>query len=192
MKERVEKKRRQDAQQLYLEPPVIISRPSDNREVHYKFSLETRSDAKVKLDFREDKINMRFYTTESGETAWAPIAVIMTTIVVVMAMVYFFWHVPSQVPVGGVTHEVIVNNPAPSTPTTPSTVIIQGAPGPNGAKGESGNKGPTGATGTPGINGADGARGKPGADAPPSAPTESSDGKTAEPDKTPEKTSGGP
>ena len=59
---------------------------------------------------------MRFYTTESGETAWAPIAVIMTVLVVVMAMGYFFWYVPSQVPAGGVTREVIVNNPVPPPP----------------------------------------------------------------------------
>ena len=54
---------------------------------------------------------MRFYTTESGDSNWAPIAVIMTVLVVVMAMGYFFWYVPSQVPAGGVTREVIVNNP---------------------------------------------------------------------------------
>ena len=134
---------------------------------------------------------MRFYTTESGESNWAPIAVIMTVLVVVMAMGYFFWYVPSQVPAGGVTREVIVNNPAPSAPSTPTTVIIPSSPGAPGPKGDTGSKGQKGATGAPGIDGADGAKGKPGADAPP-APSESSDGKTAEPDKTPEKTSGGP
>ena len=131
---------------------------------------------------------MRFYTTESGETAWAPIAVIMTVLVVVMAMGYFFWYVPSQVPASGVTHDVIVNNPAPSAPSapsTPTTVILPGSPGAPGPKGDTGSKGQTGSAGTPGIDGADGAKGKPGADAPPPAPADSSDVKTAEPDKTP-------
>ncbi len=136
---------------------------------------------------------MRFYTTESGESNWAPIAVIMTVLVVVMAMGYFFWYVPSQaVPVA--THDVIVNNPTPSAPSTPTTVIIPSSPGVPGPKGDSGPKGSPGAPGSPGASGSPGSpgpEGRPGSDAPP-APTGGSEGKTTEPDKTPEKTSGGP
>ncbi len=130
---------------------------------------------------------MRFYTTESGESNWAPIAVIMTVLVVVMAMGYFFWYVPSQVPVTP-THDVIVNNPTPTAPSTPTTVIVPSSPGAPGPKGDSGPKGSPGAPGAPGSPGPEG---RPGSDAPP-APSGGSDGKTTDPDKTSDKTSGGP
>lgn len=93
---------------------------------------------------------MRIYTRENGESGWAPVAIIMTALVVVMAMGYFMWYAPSQRVAATPTRDVIVNTPASAAPPATNTVVV---PGPAGAQG---------ATGTAGAAGADGADGAPG------------------------------
>ncbi len=87
---------------------------------------------------------MRIYTNENGDSTWAPIAIIMTVLVVALGLGYFLWYAPTQTAVVTPTHEVVVNAPAAPTPSAPTTVIIpptQGAPGPAGAPGAPGKDG---------------------------------------------------
>lgn len=115
---------------------------------------------------------MRFYTREvDGESTWAPIAIIMTVLVVVMAMGYFLWYAPSQSRAGGPDHTVTVNNPAPAQ-SSPQTIVMPSTPGPSGEKGSTGATGATGATGSEGAAGAAGATGDTGAPGKPGEPTD--------------------
>ena len=109
---------------------------------------------------------MRIYTTESGQTNWAPVAMVMTALVVVMVVGYFIWYAPTQ-NTTQTPQNVTVNtrNPAPSR----TTVVMPSTPGPAGATGETGAKGRTGAEGSSGSDGAQGESGAPGADGAPGA-----------------------
>lgn len=105
---------------------------------------------------------MRFYTREvDGDSNWAPIAIVMTILVIALAMGYFFWYAPSQNTVAAPTHTVVVNTPAPAQ-SGPSTVVIPSSPGPTGATGSTGPSGPAGAAGAAGSPGSPGEPGQPG------------------------------
>ncbi len=108
---------------------------------------------------------MRFYTRDviEGESNWAPVAIIMSVVVVAMLMGYFFWYAPSQTNAGP-NHSVTVNNPSPAQ-SSPSTIIMPSSPGQTGATGQTGAAGPAGASGaagSPGSPGETGATGKSG------------------------------
>jgi hypothetical protein len=105
---------------------------------------------------------MRIYTREDGDSNWAPVAIIMTVLVVVMAMGYFFWYAPSQSVVVAPTREVIVNNPTTPAPSAPNTVVFPSSPGQTGATGATGARGQSGTDGAPGAAGAEGAPGRTG------------------------------
>src|SRR5438067_5993587 len=98
---------------------------------------------------------MRIYTREDGESTWAPIAIIMTVLVVAMGMGYFFWYAPSETVVVAPTRALVVNTPAAPASAAPTTIVVPSSPGPAGAPGA------TGATGAKVQAGSDGA---PGAD----------------------------
>jgi len=129
-------------------------------------------------------ISMRFYTREDGDSNWAPIAIVMTILVVGMGLGYFFWYAPSQsVVVAPATHDVIVTNPsspstqgpAGATGATGSTGAT-GATGSAGASGQSGSDGSTGAAGANGATGQTGAPGQPVDQSPPAKPDNSNSG----------------
>jgi hypothetical protein len=104
---------------------------------------------------------MRFYTTESGDSNWAPLAIIMTVAVVALTLGYFFLYAPNQTVAAtrsADTH-ISVTTPAQSNPGT--TVVVP-SPGPAGAPGRAGAAGPAGAPGAPGTTGETGAPGAPG------------------------------
>src|ERR1041385_467556 len=123
---------------------------------------------------------MRIYTREDGESTWAPIAIIMTVLVVAMGMGYFFWYAPSQTVVVAPTRDVVVNTPPAPASSTPTTIVVPSSPGQNGAPGATGATGATGAKGQTGTDGAPGAEGAEGAR-----------GRTGEPGKSDDKGSGG-
>lgn len=110
---------------------------------------------------------MRFYSREEGDSAWAPIAIVLTVVLVVMCIGYFAWYAPSQTQANSPT----VNVNTPSTSPPPTTVVVP-SPGTQGAAGPSGNSGPAGAPGANGANGADGATGATGATGKPGEPGE--------------------
>ena len=105
---------------------------------------------------------MRFYTRDvvEGESSWAPVAIIMSVVVVAMLMGYFFWYAPSQT-AAGPNHSVTVNNPAPAQSGS-TTVVMPSSPGPTGATGSTGASGPAGAAGAPGSPGSPGEPGQTG------------------------------
>ena len=106
---------------------------------------------------------MRFYTRDvDGDSNWAPVAIVMTILVVVLVMGYFFMYAPSQSTLAGPTHTVTVNTPASPTQSVPTTVVLPSTPGPAGATGAAGSTGPSGPAGEPGASGASGAPGAPG------------------------------
>lgn len=99
---------------------------------------------------------MPIYVQKEGESTWAPVAIVMTVLVVAMAMAYFMWYVPSQNSLAP-GRDVIVTTPAQPGPT----VVVPGAPGPAGPAGA------PGASGAPGAPGAAGAAGAAGSSEPP-------------------------
>lgn len=105
---------------------------------------------------------MRFYTRDDGDSSWAPIAIVMTVLVVALGMGYFFWYAPSQTVVVTPTRDVVVNNPATPAPSAPTTIVMPSSPGQTGATGATGAKGQAGTDGAPGAEGAEGARGRTG------------------------------
>jgi len=102
-----------------------------------------------------------FYTRDvvEGESSWAPLAVIMTVLVVALLCGYFFWYAPSRTVVAAPSHDVTVTAPGPSAP---STIVIPSSPGPSGAPGSPGPAGPSGPAGSPGAPGSPGSPGEPG------------------------------
>ncbi len=110
---------------------------------------------------------MPFYVRDNEDSNWAPIALVMTVLVVALAMGYFLWYGPSRPIVQAPTRDIVVTQPAPAP--SPSTTIVVPTPGPAGE---------TGARGQSGADGADGAEGAP--------------GRTGDPGKPDDKGSGGP
>ena len=104
---------------------------------------------------------MDVHTTEvveTGDSGWAPIAVVLAIIVVALLAGYFLWFAPSQTQAGNTP--VIVNQPSPAPNPPPSTIVVP-TPGPSGAPGPSGPAGPSGPSGPAGAPGATGAPGAP-------------------------------
>src|SRR6185369_6879242 len=105
---------------------------------------------------------MRLYSTEPGDSSWAPVAGILAVMVVVLLMGYFFWYAPSQqTNAASPTHNVTINTPA-SPSSAPSTIVMPSTQGPAGAPGNAGPSGPAGAPGSPGSPGPAGSPGQPG------------------------------
>jgi len=120
---------------------------------------------------------MRIYSTEPGDSVWAPLAAGLVVVVVGLLLGYFFWYAPNQVSATSrqsVTH-VTVNTPAQSSPGT--TVVVP-SPGPAGPTGSSGPAGPAGASGSPGATGAAGDQGSPGPASPANPPATPTDNGT--------------
>lgn len=90
---------------------------------------------------------MPIYVRENGESDWAPVAMILTALVVVMVIGYFVWYAPAHSVAVSRGRTVIVNTPAAVAPPSTTTVVMPGS---------------TGAAGPAGANGADGADGAPG------------------------------
>jgi hypothetical protein len=117
---------------------------------------------------------MRFYTRDDGDTAWAPVAMILAVVVVVMLFGYFAWYAPSHTVVGAPTPTVTVNTPGASAqPSTTVVVPSAGTPGPAGPAGASGASGAAGPAGASGAAGEPGPAGAAGASAPPAGNTDS-------------------
>jgi hypothetical protein len=113
------------------------------------------------IALRKAGFSMRFYSTEPGDSSWAPLAIIMTVAAVALAMGYFFLYAPNQTVAAtrpADTH-ISVTTPAQSNPGT--TVVVP-SPGPAGAPGRTGAAGPAGAPGAPGTPGEPGTPGAPG------------------------------
>src|SRR5437868_13214899 len=89
-----------------------------------------------------------------GESSWAPLAIVLTVLVVALLLGYFFWYAPAGPVAAGTTHDITVTTPAP--PSGPNTIVVPGSPGPAGAPGPSGPAGPSGAPGAPGAPGPSG------------------------------------
>jgi hypothetical protein len=127
-------------------------------------------------------ITMRLYTREvDGESTWAPVAIVMTVLVVVMLLGYFFWYGPAQT---GAAQPATVTVNTPASPQSSPTTVVVPSPGPagaNGATGATGASGPAGAagaTGTSGTDGADGATGTRGEPGPSGKPGDGDAGNT--------------
>ena len=108
---------------------------------------------------------MRIYTREEGDSAWAPMAIIMSILVVGLLLGYFFWYAPSQTVVTP-AHDVNVYTPSAPAQTTPvqaapTTIVVPGTPGPAGAPGAPGSPGRPGRPGEPGMPGDKGDPAKP-------------------------------
>lgn len=105
---------------------------------------------------------MRIYSTDSGDSSWAPVAIVMTILVVALVMGYFFWYAPQRTTAAGPTHTVTVNTPAAPSQPGPATIVVPSSQGPTGATGSTGPSGPAGAAGAAGAPGSPGEPGPTG------------------------------
>jgi hypothetical protein len=109
----------------------------------------------------EGSTTMSVYTREPSESGWAPVAIILTIVVVALLLGYFLWFGPTQVVTTERPTNVTVTNPPPTT-SNPVVVPVPGPQGPAGPAGPSGPAGAAGPSGTPGAAGAPGQAGQPG------------------------------
>ena len=105
---------------------------------------------------------MSVNSSEPSDSGWAPIAIVLTVLVVALLMGYFFWYAPSQqTNAASPTRNVTINTPA-SPSSAPSTIVMPSTQGPAGAAGSAGPSGPAGAPGSPGSPGPAGSPGQSG------------------------------
>src|SRR5438477_12854310 len=62
-----------------------------------------------------------------GESSWAPLAIVLTVLVVALLLGYFFWYAPAGPVAAGTTHDLTVTTPAP--PSGPHTMVLPGSRG---------------------------------------------------------------